>query len=193
MLAHWSTPIEVGGFVYGFSGRHEPEGELRCVDLATGNVVWKTRGYDGDVEQLADGRRNGTDRRPDHEETDSLSVLRSRFAHKGGRSLSRPGGTRHVGPRRTVAEGLSRAGSRVVQGHRIPGLAEPRRRRQTTLSAGRKHAVVRGPFGKAVELGVSAGRSHFPPRSFLPSDSMACIEARRDSSKPAGVIFGPLR
>jgi outer membrane protein assembly factor BamB len=53
LLAHWSTPIEVAGFVYGFSGRHEPEGELRCVDLATGNVVWQTRGYDGDVEKLA--------------------------------------------------------------------------------------------------------------------------------------------
>lgn len=52
LLAHWSTPIAVGGFVYGFSGRHEQEGELRCIELATGNVVWKTRGYDGDVERL---------------------------------------------------------------------------------------------------------------------------------------------
>lgn len=52
MLAHWSTPIHVGGFLYGFSGRHEPEGELRCLDLKTGKVVWGTRGYTGDVEQL---------------------------------------------------------------------------------------------------------------------------------------------
>lgn len=52
LLAHWSTPIEVDGFVYGFSGRHEPEGELRCLELATGNVVWQTRGYDGDVDKL---------------------------------------------------------------------------------------------------------------------------------------------
>jgi outer membrane protein assembly factor BamB len=52
LLAHWSTPIPVGGFLYGFSGRHEQEGELRCIELATGTVVWKTRGYDGDVERL---------------------------------------------------------------------------------------------------------------------------------------------
>ncbi len=52
MLAHWSTPIYRDGHLYGFSGRHEPEGELRCVDVATGNVVWHTRGYDGDVEKL---------------------------------------------------------------------------------------------------------------------------------------------
>jgi len=52
MLAHWSTPIAVEGYLYGFSGRHEPEGELRCLDIKTGNVVWKTRGYDGAVDQL---------------------------------------------------------------------------------------------------------------------------------------------
>jgi len=58
LLAHWSTPIHVGGFLYGFSGRHEQEGELRCIELATGKVVWKTRGYDGDVGRL--GLDSGT-------------------------------------------------------------------------------------------------------------------------------------
>jgi outer membrane protein assembly factor BamB len=52
MLAHWSTPIYRDGHLYGFSGRHEQEGELRCLDVATGNVVWQTKGYDGDVEKL---------------------------------------------------------------------------------------------------------------------------------------------
>ena len=52
MLAHWSTPIVVGGYLYGFSGRHEPEGELRCIDLKTGRVVWKMRGFDGNPEQF---------------------------------------------------------------------------------------------------------------------------------------------
>jgi outer membrane protein assembly factor BamB len=44
LLTHWSTPIHVDGFVYGFSGRHENEGELRCLDLKTGRVAWKTNG-----------------------------------------------------------------------------------------------------------------------------------------------------
>ena len=37
---HWNTPIHVDGYVYGSSGRHENGAELRCVELATGNVVW---------------------------------------------------------------------------------------------------------------------------------------------------------
>lgn len=44
LLTHWSTPIHVDGFVYGFSGRHENEGELRCLELKTGDVVWKSNG-----------------------------------------------------------------------------------------------------------------------------------------------------
>lgn len=52
MLAHWSTPIHVGGYIYGFSGRHENEGELRCIDLETGRVVWQTSGYEGDLGRL---------------------------------------------------------------------------------------------------------------------------------------------
>jgi outer membrane protein assembly factor BamB len=49
MLTHWSTAIHVDGYVYGFSGRHENEGELRCLDIKTGKVVWKTTGFDGDL------------------------------------------------------------------------------------------------------------------------------------------------
>jgi outer membrane protein assembly factor BamB len=52
LLAHWSTPIFRDGFLYGFSGRHEPEGELRCVDVANGNVAWSTRGFDGPTDQF---------------------------------------------------------------------------------------------------------------------------------------------
>jgi outer membrane protein assembly factor BamB len=40
MQCHWMTPIHVDGFLYGSSGRHTQEAELRCVELATGNVVW---------------------------------------------------------------------------------------------------------------------------------------------------------
>ena len=53
MLTHWSTTIHVDGFLYGFSGRHEEEGELRCLDLKTGEVLWQTNGYEGDVSKLS--------------------------------------------------------------------------------------------------------------------------------------------
>jgi outer membrane protein assembly factor BamB len=59
LLAHWSTPIYVDGFIYGFSGRHENEGELRCIDAKTGNVVWKTTGFTGDVRELSRDRETG--------------------------------------------------------------------------------------------------------------------------------------
>jgi hypothetical protein len=41
LKCHWMTPIHVDGYVYGSSGRHEGEAELRCVELATGKVMWK--------------------------------------------------------------------------------------------------------------------------------------------------------
>ena len=43
LLAHWSTPVHHAGFVYGSSGRHANEGDLRCVELATGVVKWRER------------------------------------------------------------------------------------------------------------------------------------------------------
>jgi outer membrane protein assembly factor BamB len=60
LLAHWSTPIQVDGAIYGFSGRHEEEGELRCIDAATGDVVWQTTGFEGDTSQLAQDRATGS-------------------------------------------------------------------------------------------------------------------------------------
>ncbi|MFO1019728.1 MAG: PQQ-binding-like beta-propeller repeat protein [Planctomycetales bacterium] len=41
---HWSTPIVLDGFAYGFSGRHENEALLRCIDLKNGRVRWETDG-----------------------------------------------------------------------------------------------------------------------------------------------------
>lgn len=43
MMAHWCTPMLEGGFVYGCSARHRNEADLRCVDLATGEVKWVER------------------------------------------------------------------------------------------------------------------------------------------------------
>ena len=40
MQTHWNTPIHVDGYLYGSSGRHTENAELRCIELATGKVMW---------------------------------------------------------------------------------------------------------------------------------------------------------
>jgi len=44
LQAHWATPIHHEGFVYGDSGRHAPNAELRCVEFETGAVKWRQHG-----------------------------------------------------------------------------------------------------------------------------------------------------
>jgi len=41
MQCHWSTPIVRDGFLYGFSGRHESDADLRCVRASDGAVIWR--------------------------------------------------------------------------------------------------------------------------------------------------------
>src|SRR5262249_35094868 len=43
LACHWMTPIHVDGYLYGCSGRHDVNGELRCVELATGKVMWSKK------------------------------------------------------------------------------------------------------------------------------------------------------
>ncbi len=40
MQCHWMTPIVHEGYLYGSSGRHKENAELRCIELATGKVMW---------------------------------------------------------------------------------------------------------------------------------------------------------
>ena len=40
MQAHWNTPVYVDGYVYGCSGRHTQNADLRCVQWKTGKVMW---------------------------------------------------------------------------------------------------------------------------------------------------------
>jgi outer membrane protein assembly factor BamB len=40
MQTHWNTPIHVDGDLYGCSGRHTSNAELRCIELATGKIMW---------------------------------------------------------------------------------------------------------------------------------------------------------
>ncbi len=37
---HWPTPIYHDGCLYAFSGRNEPDARLRCVEFATGKLLW---------------------------------------------------------------------------------------------------------------------------------------------------------
>jgi outer membrane protein assembly factor BamB len=40
MQTHWNTPIYHQGYLYGSSGRHAGEAELRCIEWSTGKVMW---------------------------------------------------------------------------------------------------------------------------------------------------------
>lgn len=59
MLNHWSTSIALDGHVYGFSGRHEEEGEFRCLDLKTGKPTWQSNGWDRPLNDLAQNPKTG--------------------------------------------------------------------------------------------------------------------------------------
>ncbi len=38
---HWSQPQYVDGYLYGFTGRNEPDAFLRCVEWKTGKLMWE--------------------------------------------------------------------------------------------------------------------------------------------------------
>lgn len=40
MEIHWSTPVLHQGYLYGFSGRNEPDATFRCVEFRTGKLRW---------------------------------------------------------------------------------------------------------------------------------------------------------
>jgi outer membrane protein assembly factor BamB len=55
LQCHWNTPVCVGGYVYGCSGRHTNNGELRCVELETGKVMWSQPALTRTTLMLVDG------------------------------------------------------------------------------------------------------------------------------------------
>lgn len=55
MECHWSTPIYHEGYLYGSSGRHLANAELRAVDHATGKVAWSEPGLQRSTLTYADG------------------------------------------------------------------------------------------------------------------------------------------
>jgi outer membrane protein assembly factor BamB len=40
MQTHWNTPIHHQGYLYASSGRYTEDAELRCVEMATGKIMW---------------------------------------------------------------------------------------------------------------------------------------------------------
>lgn len=44
MQTHWNTPIHHEGYLYGSSGRHPYNAELRCIEWKTGKVMWSVPG-----------------------------------------------------------------------------------------------------------------------------------------------------
>jgi outer membrane protein assembly factor BamB len=59
LSTHWCTTIHHNGFLYGFSGRHEQESRLQCVELKTGELKWETSGYTGGIEDLGQDPATG--------------------------------------------------------------------------------------------------------------------------------------
>ena len=57
LSTHWSTALFHDGHYFGFSGRHENEGILQCVNAESGELRWETTGWTRhqDLEQTLDG------------------------------------------------------------------------------------------------------------------------------------------
>ncbi len=44
--AHWSTPVLIDGYLYGCSGRNQPDADFRCVRLSDAKVMWTERRHE---------------------------------------------------------------------------------------------------------------------------------------------------
>ena len=55
MQTHWNTPVLHKGFIYGSSGRHSYTAELRCIEAATGKVMWSEPGLSRASLMFVDG------------------------------------------------------------------------------------------------------------------------------------------
>ena len=56
LSAHYATPVESSGFIYGFHGRQESGPEFRCIEWATGRVRWKVERLGAGTVALAKNR-----------------------------------------------------------------------------------------------------------------------------------------
>lgn len=53
--AHWSTPVLIDGYLYGCSGRNQPDSDFRCVQLSNGEVQWTDRRHERSSVLSVDG------------------------------------------------------------------------------------------------------------------------------------------
>ncbi len=53
--AHWSTPVLIDGYLYGCSGRNQPDSDFRCVRLSDGQVQWTDRRHERSSVLSVDG------------------------------------------------------------------------------------------------------------------------------------------
>ncbi len=53
--AHWSTPVWVDGFLYGCSGRNQPDSDFRCIRMSDGKLQWTERRHERSSVLLVDG------------------------------------------------------------------------------------------------------------------------------------------
>lgn len=44
--AHWSTPVLIDGYLYGCSGRNQPDADFRCIRLSDAKVMWTERRHE---------------------------------------------------------------------------------------------------------------------------------------------------
>ncbi|MDR3406416.1 MAG: PQQ-like beta-propeller repeat protein [Chthoniobacter sp.] len=56
---HWTRPVLLDGWLYAFSGRNEPDGLFRCVNMSTGKIAWeRNEGWpNAGHAKLAEGER----------------------------------------------------------------------------------------------------------------------------------------
>ncbi len=53
--AHWSTPVWVGDYLYGCSGRNQPDADFRCIQMTDGKLQWSERRHERSSVLLVDG------------------------------------------------------------------------------------------------------------------------------------------
>ena len=120
MSTHWSTPIHQDGCLYGFSGRHEEEGMLQCVDLESGARVWQTNGFGGNESDLEQDPLTGKIK-----DSKTGKVVPWPFYGRGSATLAE-GKYFILGERGTLALAkLSRAGWKEISRTTYPKLKYP--------------------------------------------------------------------
>jgi hypothetical protein len=63
LQSQWSTPVSVGGYLYGLFGYNRDSAPLKCINLATGDEMWSEPDFGPGGILLVDGKLLVTDNR----------------------------------------------------------------------------------------------------------------------------------